>query len=339
MTASSTEIATDRVLALSMRPKLLVDCVGQDELTSTLHTQFATGRIPHFFIIHGNVGAGKTTLARILALALQKDPSNPDRLNITPEDWTSYKKYDINEINAANRNGIDDIRSIVETMKYQPMLPSRSKVVIMDEAHQLTSAAQNALITETEDVSKHVYYIFCTSALSKIIPALQRRAYMISPKPLSPDDTFILLQKAATYTNFEEDVIPLHEALTMNSVTSPGLILQAAEKFFTGIPPNEAIYNNESCKVDTMAICRAVASGSWKDAAGLLKPVNKGDVNMIKNCVMGYLKTALLGSLNNKALTIAKAIRVLSEDSSDCLPTFLANMCVACEHIKSAKGA
>ena len=326
----------NRVLALSMRPKILTDCIGQEDLSTTLQTQFSTGRIPHFYIIHGPVGAGKTTLARILALALQGDPSIEERLQISEDDWLGYKKYDIHEINAANKNGIDDIRGIVEMMKYKPMAPSRAKVVILDEAHQLTSAAQNALITETEDVAKHVYYIFCTSALPKIIPALQRRAYMMSPKPLSEDDIFILLQKAATYIEYTDDVIPLHEALVMNSVTSPGIILQAAEKYFSGIPPNEAVYNNEACKLDTMAICRAVASGSWKNTATLLKPINKADIIMVKNCVMGYLKTALMNSEGNKALTVAKAIRNIADSNgSECIPTFMANLCVACEHIKS----
>lgn len=325
-------MSANRVLALSMRPKLLEDCIGQGELVSHIDTQLATGRIPHFFIIHGAVGAGKTTLARIIALTMQIGRK------VTKEDWQSYSKFDIQEINAANRNGIDDIRSIVEHMRFQPIFMSKAKVVIMDEAHQLTTAAQNALITETEDVSKHAFYIFCTSALNKIIPALQRRAYIISPKPLLDIDTLSLLRKAASFTGFENDVTPLHDALRMSSITAPGLILQAAEKFFSGIPANESVYNNESCSLDTMAVCRAVSVGSWKDVAYLLKPANKADITMIKNCVMGYLRTILLNSSGNKALVTAKAIRNISDDNrSDCLPTFLANLCVACEHIKSAK--
>jgi DNA polymerase III delta prime subunit len=326
----------DRVLALSMRPKLLEDLVGQDGITSTLQAQFSTGRIPHFYIIHGPVGAGKTTLARILSLALQLDPSE-DRLKISERDWQEYKKYDIQEINAANRNGIDDIRSIVEMMKYKPMIPSRAKVVILDEAHQLTTAAQNALITETEDVLHTVYYIFCTSAINKIIPALQRRAYMITPKPLTEDDTLSLLQKAAELIGFDGEVEPIHQALSMNSVTSPGLILQAAEKFFSGIPAYESVFNCESSKVDTMAICRSVATGSWKETSALLKSVTKGDVSMVRNCLLGYLKTVLLKSVGSKAVAIAKAIQNIAESASDeniCLPAFLSSVCLGCEHIR-----
>jgi DNA polymerase III gamma/tau subunit len=326
-------IDIDRVLALSMRPKFLEACVGQAELIQTLQTQFSTGRVPHFFIIHGAIGSGKTTLARILALALQVG-----KLELTDQDWSLYKKYDIKEINAANQNGVDDIRQIVESMKYQPMLPSKVRVVCLDEAHQLTSAAQNALITETEDVGRFVYYIFCTSTLSKIIPALQRRAYMISPKPLLEDDVLTLLKTAAEFINYKDDIDPLYQALNLSSITSPGLILQAAEKYFSGIPANESIYNCESCKVDTMAICRTVGAGNWKDTANLIKFITKSDINMVKNCIIGYLKTILLASNGSKALVVAKAIRIIAEEgSNEFLPVFFANVCVACEHIRSAK--
>ena len=327
----------DRVLALSMRPKLLEDLVGQECITSTLQSQFETGRIPHFYIIHGPVGAGKTTLARILSLALQMDPSK-NRLDLSDLDWQDYKKYDIHEINAANKNGIDDIRAIVEMMRYKPMGISKAKVVIMDEAHQLTNAAQNALITETEDVQNTVYYIFCTSAINKIIPALQRRAYMITPKPLGNDDVMMLLEKARDITSFEGDVGPLHEALMMNSVTSPGLILQATEKYFSGIPAYESVYNCESSKADTMSICRAVSSGSWKETSKLLKDVTKGDSTMLRNCVIGYLKTVMLRSSGSNACATAKAIQVIANtvscDENVFLPSLLSSLCLACEHIR-----
>ena len=328
-------MSTDRVLSLSLRPKDLHDYVGQDDLVTLLENQFVSGRIPHFYILHGPVGSGKTTLARILALALQLDPALGEaRLNPSEDDWKNYKRYDIREINAANQNGIDDIRAMVEAMRFKPIAPSRARVVILDEAHQITSAAQNTLLAETEDVAQHIYYIFCTSNISKIIPALQRRAYIMTPKPLGAEAIKSLLTSAAEFSDFEEPVDPLLKALVENGITSPGLILQAAEKFFNGLPAVESVFQNDITNLDTMAICRAVAGGTWKDAAKLLKPMVKTDIIMIKNSVLGYLKAVLMNAQGNRALAIAKAIRSIGDDNgNDNLPVFLANLCIGCEFI------
>lgn len=325
-------MSNERVLSLSMRPKSLEECIGQEELVKALEYQFSANRIPHFYILHGSIGSGKTTFARILAMTLQMGPKKEKIFEIPMDMWNNYKKYDIKEINAANQNGIDDVRALVETMRYQPIAPSKAKVVILDEAHQLTTAAQNALLTETEDVAKHVYYIFCTSNLTKIIPALQRRAYMINPKGLTTDETYRLLEKAAEEASFQNEITPLYNALYVNSVTSPGLVLQAAEKFFSGIPETECVTNFQIGKFDTLAVCKAVCKGDWKESSKMLKDLTKEEVVTMKMCILGYMKAILMKSAGQKASTMARAIRILA-DENDMLARFLANVCLACETI------
>lgn len=278
-------------------------------------------------------------MARILALALQKDPALAQkRLYHTEEDWKLYKKYDIREINAANQNGIDDVRAMVEAMHYKPLAPSRARVVIYDEAHQITTAAQNTLLTETEDVAPHVYYIFSTSNISKIIPALQRRAYIMTPRALDEDAIRSLVTRARDAAESVDDIEPLVRALADNGITSPGLVLQASEKFLSGMPAEESVFQNDITNLDTMAISRAVAGGKWPDAAKQLASISKSDIMMVKLSILGYLKAIMMKAPGAKAIHLAKAIRVIgNDDGNDTIPIFLANVCLGCECLYTGK--
>ncbi len=306
-----------RVLALSMRPGVLDKLIGQDEWISSIQSQFQTGRVPHFYILSGPVGCGKTTMSRILALMFQEGTLE------------NYKKYDIRELNAANQTGVDDMRNVIESMRYQPIAPSKAKVVIFDEAHQLSVAAQNVLITETEDVKPHVFYIFCTSIPNKIIDALKRRAFHITPKPLNPEGIRVLVTEAAVKANYTGDLTNFINYLDIESITSPGLVLQACERFFLNLSPS----SNGTSIFESLSLCRAVSTGDWDTVKDLCKNLTKADVFGLKASICGYLKSILLkSSLGQSGMNIANTIKII--DGSEELPVFIGSLFTVCGLLK-----
>jgi DNA polymerase III delta prime subunit len=314
MEGAPTPTKKSRVLALSARPRHFHDLIGQEKLVASMLSQFESKRIPHFFILSGGVGSGKTTLARILSIHLQNG------------DYDNYKKYDIREINAANQTGVDDMRAIIESMRFQPIAPSKVKIVILDEAHQLSVAAQNVLITETEDVNPHVFYIFCTSIPSKIIDALKRRAFHLTPAPLSTEKIQELIQKTAESIAFTEDTKELLDHLIAEGISSPGLILQACERFFVGLP----LLNATNPNLDSLGLCRSVASGNWELTKDFCRHIGKSDIIPVKVAVSGYLRAILIKGDSDKDFGLANAIKYISDALDNELPSFTASLYMAC---------
>jgi DNA polymerase III gamma/tau subunit len=327
-------VPTEKILSISLRPQKLDDVVGLDDVVETVKEQFKSGRIPHFFLITGISGSGKTTLARIIALMLQ----HTDNSKI---DYSQpLSKYDIQEINGSDKNGIDDIRELLETVRYRPHLPSLAKVIIMDEAHQLTTQAQNALLKVTEDTPKYSFFIFCTTAESKIIPALKRRAYILHTHSVDRPAIHKLLLTAAQKVEFKESTDELEEELDKYDIGSPGLILQAAEKFFSGADLLDCIFNTTETTVDTKKLCNLLSKADWKNLLPLLKTIKKEDIIVIKICIMGYFKTILLNPATDyiKAKKIALAMSHISTTYKfdDDLPSFLACIFISCDIIKGS---
>jgi DNA polymerase-3 subunit gamma/tau len=165
-----------RVLARKYRPTDFTGLIGQEALVRTLSNAFATGRIAHAFMLTGVRGVGKTTTARIIARALNcigKDGKNTSP-TIQPcgvcEPCVSIsesRNVDVQEMDAASRTGIDDIREIIEGVRYAPV-SARYKVYIIDEVHMLSKQAFNGLLKTLEEPPPHVKFVFATTEIRKV---------------------------------------------------------------------------------------------------------------------------------------------------------------------------
>ena len=165
-----------RVLARKYRPADFTGLIGQEALVRTLSNAFATGRIAHAFMLTGVRGVGKTTTARIIARALNcigadgkgKEPTiQPCGVCEPCTSIAESRNVDVQEMDAASRTGIDDIREIIEGVRYAPVA-ARYKVYIIDEVHMLSKQAFNGLLKTLEEPPPHVKFIFATTEIRKV---------------------------------------------------------------------------------------------------------------------------------------------------------------------------
>src|SRR5271154_4399865 len=201
-----------RVLARKYRPSDFTGLVGQEALVRTLSNAFATGRIAHAFMLTGVRGVGKTTTAR------HTPPAGP---NTTRGDGkrtaptihpcgvcepcvaiAESRHVDVQEMDAASRTGIDDIREIIEGVRYAPA-SARYKVYIIDEVHMLSKQAFNGLLKTLEEPPPHVKFIFATTEIRKVPVTVLSRCQRFDLRRIETDVLVAHLADIATKEKVE----------------------------------------------------------------------------------------------------------------------------------------
>ena len=196
-----------KVIARKYRPQTFREIVGQQHVTKTLANAIESNRVAHAYIFSGVRGVGKTTAARILAKALNcaNGPTiNPDNTCDSCREISAGTSLDVLEIDAASNRGIDQIRELREMVRYAPA-SSRYKVVILDEAHQLTDEASNALLKTLEEPPERVVFILATTRAEDLVETIKSRAQLFQFRSLTFQEIAGEIERIAKSENLKID--------------------------------------------------------------------------------------------------------------------------------------
>ena len=278
------------------RPKNFKRVIGQESILEQMISMVHNNQFPHATLFSGPSGCGKTTLARI----------KRNKLDCGDQDFA--------EVNCADFRGIDMVRDIRQRMNLAP-ISGDCRVWLIDEAHQLSSQAQNAFLKILEDTPRHVYFMLATTDPQKLIPTIRTRCSEFKVAPLSSKEAAELITSICQREKIEinEEV---EEAIINQASGSPRKILV----FLDGIrhiEDEEAQLDSiKSSATDKEAIelARMLINPktSWSEVAGFLKNKVTEEPESLRWMVLGYCNSILLtgnGRKNEKAYLIIDAFR------------------------------
>ena len=218
------------VSARKYRPLRWSDVMGQDHVARTLKNALQKNQVAHAFLFCGPRGVGKTTCARILARVLNcENPSSewePCNECSTCISFQENASFNIFELDAASNNSVDDIRVLVEQVRYQPQY-GKYKIYIVDEVHMLSSQAFNAFLKTLEEPPPYAKFILATTEKHKILPTILSRCQIYDFKRISEHDIILQLQKICTRESIEAE----DKALAMIAQKADGALRDALSIF------------------------------------------------------------------------------------------------------------
>ena len=219
-----------KVIARKYRPQTFEEVIGQEHITKTISKSIAQKKIAHAYLFSGPHGVGKTSLARIIAKALNCVNGPTDKpCGVCPScsQIENGNPLDVIEIDGASNRGIENIRTIIENVRISPV-SGKYKIYIIDEVHQITNEAFNALLKTLEEPPSHVVFILATTEAERVLPTIRSRCQQYTFKSLGINDLEKILKVILDKENiaYEDEAIFLISKQARGSVRDSETILE-----------------------------------------------------------------------------------------------------------------
>jgi DNA polymerase III subunit gamma/tau len=302
------------VFARRYRPQNFDQIIGQEHISKTLKNAISENRVAHAYLFSGPRGVGKTTTARILAKALNcKEGPTPSPCGKCPncQEITAGSSVDVMEIDGASNRGIDEIRSLRENVKFAPAA-SRYKIYIIDEAHQITDAAFNALLKTLEEPPSHVVFILATTEPQKIPITILSRCQRYRFRLLSSKEITGTLERiiSTEKLKIEQAALQVVTNASGGSLRDALSLLDQAVSFISGEVTAKDVQELLGF-LPAEIISSATEALSGRDAAKILeivKDVNNQGYNLLQfvRDLREHLRNLLLFKLNPSVLEITE---------------------------------
>ncbi len=290
-----------KALYRTYRPMTFDEVAGQEHIVKTIKNALATNKLAHAYLFAGPRGTGKTTMAKLLAKALNCDEGVGHQCNqckncVAINEGTHP---DVIEIDAASNNGVDDVRDLIDKVKYGTIL-GRYKIYIIDEVHMMTTSAFNALLKTLEEPPANVIFILCTTEPHKVLPTILSRCQRYDFTKLSDEEISKRLIEVLEKENvdYNKEAVDLIVSLADGGMRDALSILDQVLAYSNNtLNPNDilSIFSLET-KEEKLALLKDISSGNL---SALLERVNhyfkKGtDIKRLTDDILTILKDLLI---------------------------------------------